>query len=141
MDKYLQLDLNLPSQRIYGLGERKSNFTLGEGVWTMWADGKESEFDDGKTGSGNSHGVHPFALVQTKTVGEYFGLFFRNTNAQAPIIKYKDHGESTLSYITTGGSIEIYVMLRGSAKEIIKRYHEIIGKPNLPPLWALGWHF
>lgn len=47
----------------------------------MWATGEEKEFDDGKTGSGNSYGVHPFALVQTKTVGEYIGLFFRNTNA------------------------------------------------------------
>lgn len=46
-----------------------------------------------------------------------------------------------MTYITTGGKIEIYVMLRGSAKEVVRRYHEIIGKPNLPPLWALGWHF
>ena len=39
MDKYLQLDLNLPSRRIYGLGERNTNFALGEGSWTMWASG------------------------------------------------------------------------------------------------------
>ena len=39
MDKYIQLDLNLPSRRIYGLGERNTNFALGEGSWTMWASG------------------------------------------------------------------------------------------------------
>ena len=39
MDKYIQLDFNLPSRRIFGLGERKTNFTLGEGTWTMWASG------------------------------------------------------------------------------------------------------
>lgn len=39
MDKYLQLDLTLPSRRIYGLGERNTNFTLQEGTWTMWANG------------------------------------------------------------------------------------------------------
>jgi lysosomal alpha-glucosidase len=84
--------------------------------------------------------VHPFALIQTKTLGEYFGVSFRNTNAQSPVIKFKENGESTLSYITTGGSIEIYVILRGSAKEIIKKYQSIIGFPNMPPYWALGWH-
>ena len=39
MDKYLQMDINLPSRRIYGLGERTTNFSLGEGTWTMWASG------------------------------------------------------------------------------------------------------
>ena len=40
MDRYMQLDLQLPSRRIYGLGERKTNFSLGEGTWTMWANGQ-----------------------------------------------------------------------------------------------------
>ena len=51
MDKYIQLDLNLPSRRIYGLGERNTNFALGEGSWTMWASGQDTTFDDGSTGS------------------------------------------------------------------------------------------
>jgi hypothetical protein len=37
MDKYLQIDMVLPSRRIYGFGERKGTFGLGEGTWTMWA--------------------------------------------------------------------------------------------------------
>jgi alpha-glucosidase (family GH31 glycosyl hydrolase) len=80
MDKYMQLDLNLPSKRIYGLGERNRNFTLEEGTWTMWANGQETPFDDG-TGGKQTYGVHPFALVQTAIPGEFFGIFFRNANA------------------------------------------------------------
>ena len=38
----MQLDLHLPSRRIFGLGERTSEFTLGEGTWTMWASGKDN---------------------------------------------------------------------------------------------------
>lgn len=50
-DKYIQLDLQLPSQRIYGLGERNREFTLGEGTWTMWATGDQSTpYDDGTGG-------------------------------------------------------------------------------------------
>ena len=62
MDKYTQFDMNLPSRRIYGLGERNRNFTLEEGTWTMWATGQESHFDDG-TGGLQTYGVHPFALI------------------------------------------------------------------------------
>ena len=50
MDKYTQMDMNLPSRRIYGLGERNRNFTLEEGTWTMWANGQETPYDDGTGG-------------------------------------------------------------------------------------------
>jgi len=38
-DKYMQLDINLPTRRIYGLGERTKDLLIGEGTWTMWANG------------------------------------------------------------------------------------------------------
>ena len=37
MDKFIQMDFNLPSQRIFGFGERIHEFRLGEGAWNMWA--------------------------------------------------------------------------------------------------------
>lgn len=49
-NKFIQMDFKLPSQRIYGLGERNKKFNLEEGTWTMWANGQESQEDDG-TGS------------------------------------------------------------------------------------------
>lgn len=115
MKKYMQLDLQLPSQRIYGLGERQREFTLEEGTWTMWANGQETPYDDG-TGGKQTYGVHPFALIQTAIPGEYFGIFFRNANAQSPVLKHKEDGGSTLSYITTGGCLDMYFFWKGSAK-------------------------
>ena len=38
-DKFIQMDFKLPSQRVYGLGERNRKFNLEEGTWTMWANG------------------------------------------------------------------------------------------------------
>jgi len=138
-DKYMQLDINLPSRRIFGLGERTKDFLLGEGTWTMWANGQETPFDDGKGGK-QTYGVHPFMLVQSSTKSEYFGLFFRNSNAMSPIIQYTDGGKALFSYITTGGQIEIYFMFKGDPGSIISQYHNIIGKPTLTPFWSLGWH-
>jgi hypothetical protein len=50
LDKYLQIDLQLPTRNIYGLGERTREFNLGEGTWTMWANGEAHEYDDGTGG-------------------------------------------------------------------------------------------
>lgn len=38
-DRYMQMDIKLPTQRIYGLGERRHEFGLDQGTWTMWANG------------------------------------------------------------------------------------------------------
>lgn len=144
-DKYLQLDLQVPTVKIYGFGERHRQFTLEKGTWTMWANGQDSKMDNGQGGL-QTYGVHPFALIQTVIPGEFFGIFFRNTNAASPVIRhnssngtFNDNG-SIISYITTGGEIEMFVFTKGDARGIIKQYHNFIGKPSLPPFWALGWH-
>ena len=61
MDKYIQMDFQLASQRIFGFGERVHEFQLNEGTWTMWA-ADYNEYDDG-TGRKGTYGVHPFILV------------------------------------------------------------------------------
>jgi hypothetical protein len=49
-DKFMQLDLQVPTQRIYGFGERQRQFTLSNGTWTMWANGRQQSYDDGTGG-------------------------------------------------------------------------------------------
>lgn len=140
MDKYLQLDLVLPSRRIYGLGERNREFTLTEGTYTMWATHDNHDYDDGRQGGKQTYGVHPFALVQTATAGEFLGIYFRNSEAMSPIVRYTDNDTATLSLISVGGDIETYFFFKGTAKQIIAQYQNLVGKPALPPVWTLGWH-
>lgn len=126
-DKFMQLDLQVPSQRIYGFGERQRQFTLDEGTWTMWANGRPNSYDDG-TGGKQTYGVHPFALIQTKQKDEFVGIYFRNTNAASPIITHKTKADNvtadggTISYITTGGQMEVFFFLKDNAKNVIKAY-------------------
>jgi len=56
------MDFNLPSQNIFGFGERIHEFGLKEGAWNMWAQGQPSPYDDG-SGRKGVYGVHPFMLV------------------------------------------------------------------------------
>lgn len=109
----------------------------------MWASGHNGldALDEGR-GRGGEYGVHPFLLVQTKKPQEYFGMYFRNSGPQVPIIRFSDDNKTdstTLSYITTGGNLEIYFFIHGIAKQVIADYHKVIGKGRLPPFWALGW--
>lgn len=62
MDKFIQMDFHLPSQNLFGFGERIHEFGLKEGAWNMWAHGQPSPYDDG-TGRKGGYGVHPFILI------------------------------------------------------------------------------
>jgi alpha-glucosidase (family GH31 glycosyl hydrolase) len=137
-DKFIQVDMKVPTAHIYGFGERARGFELGRGAWTMWSQGADAEYDDG-TGGKQLAGMHPFCLIKASASDEFFGIFFRSTNAQAPIVTYRDD-YNLLSYVTTGGNLDINFFGRGTAKEVIANYQKFIGTPTLPPFWALGWH-
>jgi|LauGreDrversion4_2_1035121.scaffolds.fasta_scaffold72171_1 hypothetical protein len=74
------MDFLLPSQRLYGLGERTSTFRLQEGALGMWANGEINGLPDDGLGRGGESGVHPFLLIQTKNADEYVGMFFRSSS-------------------------------------------------------------
>ena len=104
----------------------------------MFARNSSDTHDDGRSGLQGA-GVHPFLLVETARKGDYFGMYFHNSNAQAPIINFNPDGTTKMSYITTGGVIQVFFFLQGSAEFVIQQYHNFIGKPALPPFWALGY--
>lgn len=137
------MDFMLPgSQKQYGLGERQqSSFELGEGAWGMYASGHNGlESPDDGLGRGGEFGVHPFILIQTKNTQQYVGMFFRSSSPMVPITRRTDDGKNTiLSFIALGGQLEVYFFIHGSARQVIADYHKLIGKPQLPPYWALGW--
>ena len=38
-----------------------------------------------------------------------------------------------------GGIMDVYVIVADSPEAVIERYTELIGRPYLPPYWALGF--
>eukprot|EP00178_Gracilaria_changii_P012449 TRINITY_DN35247_c0_g1_i1.p2 TRINITY_DN35247_c0_g1~~TRINITY_DN35247_c0_g1_i1.p2 ORF type:complete len:182 (+),score=25.34 TRINITY_DN35247_c0_g1_i1:192-737(+) len=106
-EKYIQMDFILPSDEIYGFGERVHETGLKQGAWTMWNKNKQPQVDDGYGKGLQSFGTHPFLLYKNPVNNKFGGVFFRNANNQAPIIVF-DQVKSgailtNLSYITTGG--------------------------------------
>jgi hypothetical protein len=56
-----------------------------------------------------------------------------------PVLRFNQDGTSTLSFITIGGEIDLYVFIKGTAKEVLMSYHSYMRPAYLPPFWALGW--
>lgn len=138
-DKRLQLSTTLPSNYLYGLGERRKRFLIDcsiEHVLPFWchaADGSDVNTSD----YANSHGVHPFFLGLEED-GSAYGVFFLNS---CPMEVHVLPGcPALLSYTVGGGIIDLYVFLGPTPLDVVQQYQEVVGRPALPPYWALGYH-
>ena len=80
MDKFLQISFLVNGQRVFGYGERVSNFFLEDGNYTLYAQEHTYKVDEGK-GAEQLNGVHPFVGVKLNSNG-YLGIVFKNSNAQ-----------------------------------------------------------
>jgi len=81
------MDYQLPSQFVYGFGDSVHEFLISEGAYSMWTSGQDGAYDTG-SGRGGLSGVHPFLLVQTANPKLFIGLFFRNSNAMTPVLRF-----------------------------------------------------
>ena len=66
-----------------------------------------------------------------------YGIFFDNT-----FRSFYDFGgerETVSSFWAQGGEMNFYFMHGPSVPEVVRKYSHLTGKPELPPLWALGF--
>lgn len=40
----------------------------------------------------------------------------------------------------TGGIIELYILTGPSPEQAVQQYTQVVGRPAMPPRWALGYH-
>eukprot|EP01006_Ploeotia_vitrea_P029201 TRINITY_DN61783_c0_g1_i1.p1 TRINITY_DN61783_c0_g1~~TRINITY_DN61783_c0_g1_i1.p1 ORF type:complete len:752 (-),score=444.51 TRINITY_DN61783_c0_g1_i1:1437-3473(-) len=86
----------------------------------------------------NAYGDHPFFL-ELRAKGMAHGAFLRNSNGlDVTVNGGVDPG--VLKFRIIGGVVDMFVFAGPSPKDVVQQYHEIIGRPYLPPYWSLGWH-
>jgi len=73
--------------------------------------------------------------------GKFFGVLLNNVNGEDAFIRRT--GPSTTAEVghnLIGGIFDFYFFYSGTAEEVLMKYHAFIGRPYLPPMWAMGWN-
>ena len=63
------------------------------------------------------------------------GMLLLNSNALDAVL-----ASDSLTLRATGGIIDLYVFLGPTPEDVTRQLTDVVGKPALPPYWALGFH-
>ncbi|KXZ44302.1 hypothetical protein GPECTOR_70g533 [Gonium pectorale] len=132
--QYLQLRADVgPEVNLYGMGET----TQAEGL-RLRRDGSSRALWNSDTPAAavgvNLYGSHP-VLYGVSPGGAAWGWFLASSNAMD-----FSAGSGDVTFRVTGGILELYVFAGPSPNAVAAQYQEVVGRPAMPPRWALGFH-
>lgn len=115
----------------FGLGDKANDSNLRGKRFEMW--GKDT-YAFGKGSDPLYKNIPFFMALHHKTA---FGIFFDNS-----FRTYFDFGmerKNVYSFWADGGEMNYYFIYGPELMKVVENYHQLTGKPKLPPLWALGY--
>ncbi|XP_071949869.1 sucrase-isomaltase, intestinal-like [Antedon mediterranea] len=131
-DHYLEVTTKLPSANIYGFSQmRQTRYRHELELWRTWP---MFTLDSPPEENWNSYGQHPFYMV-VEDDGNAFGVFLLNSNAQDVSLQPLP----SLTWRSTGGIFDFWMFLGPKPEDVIKAFTEALGRPEIPPYWALGY--
>lgn len=136
---YIEIGTEAASDKIFGLGERFSvNLRKYDAKWTVWNRAGDQEIDYGN--GNNTYGYYPFYLLIDKLNDGHIN-YIKSTHA-IDVIKSQNNNKHYLTFKIVGGIINFrFIVASGDIPALIKTFHDnCIGKPAIPPFWALGFH-
>jgi len=136
-DQYIQLITTIPSRNVYGFGENTHpsfrHVLNGSSRYGIFARDQPPQ-----GGNENLYGTHPF-YISIEEDGQTFGVLIFNSNAQDYKLDEFEDNQSMLTYRTLGGILDIIFFAGPRPEDVIAQYQTVIGKPYMPPYWALGF--
>lgn len=149
-DKFIQLNADLSSNIVFGLGEHLDNFVKRSDsfkAYSFFATDR-LELPEGR----RSYGTFPFFvnpesnLVKLANVTDdeqkatkykhSHGVYLHNSNAMDIVLQ----PDASVTYRTIGGVLDFYIFQGPSGGQVVQQYQKLVGLPELPPRWALGFH-
>jgi alpha-glucosidase len=70
--------------------------------------------------------------------GQCHGIFFHNTHRTH--FDFDTEGQGKTMFWAEGGEIDYFFIYGDTPQSVAQKYHQLTGTPELPPLWALGFH-
>uniref|UniRef100_A0A7E4VML4 P-type domain-containing protein n=1 Tax=Panagrellus redivivus TaxID=6233 RepID=A0A7E4VML4_PANRE len=136
-DQFIQFGAYLGTDVIYGFGENLhgklrrdlTNYM----TYAMFAHSRHPDSTRPDNGH-NLMGVHNF-FIGIEPDGKAHGVFFFNSNPQEIVLG----PAPSIVYRTIGGQLEWFIFPGPSVEDVIRQYTLLVGKPLLPPYWALGY--
>lgn len=143
-NQFLEVSTQLQAQEtdqepvLYGLGERIAPLRLGTDEmgdhYPMFSRSQPVNAPHTPEGGDNLFGVHPFYL-QIAPSGRAHGVFMLSSNAMEVVTQ-----KNALTFRITGGVLDFLVFVGPSPDDVVAQYTAVVGRPALPPYWALGYH-
>ncbi|OCB74808.1 glycoside hydrolase family 31 protein [Flavobacterium crassostreae] len=119
-------------ESFYGLGDKATQMNLkGKRVENFATDQYAYQKDQEPL-----YKVVPFYIGLQNN--QSYGIFFDNTFRTFFDFCYERRNVS--SFWSEGGEMNYYFIYGPQMQEVVTRYTDLTGKPELPPMWALGYH-
>ena len=121
-----------PREAFYGLGDIPGHTNLRGQRRSLWG---SDVYGYGKETDPLYKNI-PFFYGLTK--GNVYGIFFDNSFRS--LFDFGKERPAVSSFWAQGGEMNYYFISGPKINDVTARYHQLTGLPELPPLWALGFH-
>ncbi len=121
-----------PGEGYYGLGDKPADNNLRGKRFELWA---TDQYAFGKQTDPLYKNIPFYIGLQNKLA---YGIFFDNTFRSYFDFSHERH--HVTSFWAHGGNMDYYFIYGPDMQEVVGAYTDLTGKPELPPLWALGFH-
>ena len=119
-------------ESFYGLGDKPTHLNLKGKRLENWATDQYAFHKDQEP----LYKVVPFYIGLHHKMA--YGIFFDNTFRT--FFDFSHERRNVTSFWAEGGEMNYYFIYGPQMEDVVTTYTDLTGKPELPPLWALGYH-
>ncbi|SFU55608.1 alpha-glucosidase [Pustulibacterium marinum] len=119
-------------ESFYGLGDKPTHFNLKGKRVSNWNTDEYAY----NTDRDPLYKTVPFYVGLRKGIA--YGVFFDNTFRT--YFDFCQERRNVTSFWADGGEMNYYFFYGPEMQQVVSVYTDLTGKPELPPLWALGYH-
>ena len=121
-----------PREHFFGLGDKSCHSEIRDRRFELWGSdtyGYGSETDPLYKNIPFFIGIHR---------GLAYGIFFDNTSRS--FFDFGKERKDITSFWAQGGLMNFYFINGPTVQDVVRRFAQLTGTPELPPKWALGYH-